>query len=186
MSIRTGRVGRRGFLGRALLVGGTGALGTVVGSAGTTAAAQAAPPPPPPRDLVRLGLLGEGWHVLGDAGALPEPGATPLTAGTLTGERGSAVGEFRSARLGNTALLHQFEFPDGTVFGLGQGGLSEADFAVVGGTGHYAGMTGAYTARQQPSELGGAGIATFELSIGFASTSPSVLRALTSSSSAGS
>lgn len=182
MGVRTSRVGRRGFLGRALLLGGTGALGSVVagtvGTGGTADAAEAQSP----RNFARLTLLGAGWHVLGDAGSLPQAGATPLTAGTLTCPSGTVLGEFRSGRLNGATLLHQFELTDGTLFGLGQGTLSDADFAMVGGTGRYAGTTGAYAVRQHPSELGGAGTATFELSITLASTPSSVLGALISSS----
>jgi hypothetical protein len=128
-------------------------------------------------------LLGEGWHVLGDAGTAPQPGVIPLTAGTLADTAGLALGDFRSARLGTATLLHTLEFSDGTVFGLGHGGLADADFAIIGGTGQYASATGGYTARQHPTELGGAGTATFDLSIASTSTRHSVLGTLISSSS---
>ena len=45
--------------------------------------------------------------------------------------------------------------------GSGTAGALEGSFAVLGGTGRYAGMQGTYLARQGHEELGGDGAAKF-------------------------
>jgi hypothetical protein len=78
------------------------------------------------------------------------------------------LGTFRAAAipgLGAAFLLHTFDLEDGTILGIGASRLDEADFAIVGGTGRYAGATGTYSAQQSPRETGGDGTARFTLDI---------------------
>lgn len=63
---------------------------------------------------------------------------------------------------------HTFAFADGTLVGSGTAtrDLGTLDsFAIVGGTGRYAGATGTYTARQGPLELGGDGTAEYHINL---------------------
>jgi hypothetical protein len=60
--------------------------------------------------------------------------------------------------------LHTFVFSDGTIVGSGVASAaseSEGHFAIVGGTGRYLGVRGAYVAKQRHLELGGDGTASF-------------------------
>lgn len=101
------------------------------------------------------------------AGRLPEPGSVPSTTGSLVLD-GQVVGAFTSAGVpgsGGRFVLHSFELGLGTILGMGSGGLDDGVFAVVGGTGRYAGARGSYTARQSPSNLGGDGTAEFVLDL---------------------
>ena len=47
---------------------------------------------------------------------------------------------------------HTFELPDGTIVGAGTVGLLEGTFAVLGGTGRYAGARGTYLVRRLPGQ----------------------------------
>lgn len=113
-----------------------------------------------------LTLTGRGFRAtrLGaEPGQLPTEANVPATSGELVLERG-AVGRFASTVVpgsGGRFVLHSFDLGDGTLLGMGSGELSDGAFAVVGGTGRYAGATGAYTARQSPRDLGGDGSASF-------------------------
>ena len=91
---------------------------------------------------------------------------------------GTKVGEFFSTLfaldspfgltpMGATGLeYHSFNLSDGTILGLGTGaGDGESTFAIVGGTGRYAGARGTYIAHQRPRELGGNGTAEFRLTL---------------------
>jgi len=135
---------RRGFLGAAAL--GVGAGGALV-AAGPVQAAEAEP------HVLRI--TGSHWHWRKtDSGQ----GAT---AGDVVDDRGRP-GTFRSVPLGPGAHLHVFTFEAGSLLGLGSG-LETGAFALVGGTGAFAGWTGAYTCTQSPRELGGTGSATFTI-----------------------
>jgi len=46
--------------------------------------------------------------------------------------------------------VQRFTFADGTIIGMGSGSLDGEEYAVVGGTGRFAGAIGTYTARIRP------------------------------------
>ena len=52
--------------------------------------------------------------------------------------------------------LHTFELLDGTLVGTGTATLLEGTFAIVGGTGRYAGARGTYVVRRSDERRGGA------------------------------
>ena len=164
---------RGGALKRLLLVAG-GAVGA--GVAGNrlladeqdTAPAVAAPSRPEPRTLV---LHGRDWRFASpntQPGELPSLTDAGVPLGRLVDRQGREVGRFRAASLPTLAgalELHTFELDGGTILGIGTGGIHEKPFAIVGGTGHYAGASGTYVAKQSPRELGGDGTAEFTLTL---------------------
>lgn len=118
----------------------------------------------------RLVVSGTGWRatVVGAVpGVMPELGAVPSTTGTLVVD-GEQVGTFASASVpgsGGRFVLHSFDLGLGSLLGMGAGSLADGVFAVVGGTGRYAGAQGSYTAVQRPRNLGGDGTAEFVLDL---------------------
>jgi hypothetical protein len=135
---------------------------------------------PPPVEM--LTFRGRGWHIASRdvlKGKLPEGGERMLAYGELY-EAGSEVkaGDFAAtyfglpqpAAGGRLASLeqHVFNLPGGSIHGSGMtkpGLATEDEFAIVGGTGVYAGARGTYTLRQDHLEFGGDGTAeiTFRL-----------------------
>ena len=157
---------RRGLLGRA--------LGIAAGTLGVSAASATAASTP-----TTLLLYGRNAHLHSPA---KEPGVVPVKgerftgyAELLDGPNGRRVGHFITAFFavdspfaehGGSLELHTFTLNGGTIHGIGQtvaGGAAE--FTVIGGTGHYAGVHGSYVARTQPRELGGAGAAEFTFTL---------------------
>jgi hypothetical protein len=166
---------RRGLLQRGLVLLG-GALGIGAASGVGTAGAV---PAPPSRELT---LYGRGFHQHSPArrpGEVPRKGDRATTYGELLDRAGGAkIGEFTAAFLalgspfGASSFaaasleVHSFYLKDGTILGLGSAATAwEGAFAVVGGTGSYAGARGSYLARQRPRELGGDGTAEFHLTL---------------------
>jgi hypothetical protein len=168
------KASRRNLLRNGLLLLG-GALG--LGIAGARGAAVSGV------DLSRVTtfrLTGKQWHLFATdrrRGEIPVRGDSISTHGTLHGPDGSHVGEFYSAGLvlnhplgamglsaGNLEM-HTFLLKEGTIAGMGAAGPGESVFAVVGGTGRYAGASGSYVARQRPLELGGDGTAEFTVTL---------------------
>jgi len=168
---------RRTVLKRGLsLLGTTAAL-----AAGGQTAGGASPAPSIPLRSGQLVLHGLRWRVASrdlKRGELPPEGVRMLTRGELVDapSTGRKVGDFfatyyRLSTPGKVAHhepgsleLHTFIFADGTIVGSGvasAGANSEGHFAIVGGTGRYIGVTGAYVARQSHAELGGDGTAQF-------------------------
>ena len=147
---------RSGILGRALvLLGGLGAAG-----AGKLALDRS-------NSLV---LYGSNWR--GYDGQLPREGEHHTVRGDLhTVPTGAPIGEFFAAAIAfgdasHPALAerqetHTFKLHDGSIFGTGTAGGVDGSFAVLGGTGRYAGAQGTYVARQGHAELGGDGTAEF-------------------------
>jgi hypothetical protein len=123
-------------------------------------------------------LAGREWHLFAQnrlRGEPPQQGDQVAVYGELY-RTDAKVGEFYSsglqlgAPLGISDLaagameVHTFNLTDGTILGMGSSSAiigAESVFAIVGGTGRYAGATGSYTARQDPHELGGSGTADF-------------------------
>jgi hypothetical protein len=157
---------RRGVLGRGLLfLTGLAGLGAAAG--GRLSFSRSA------RDS--LVLYGRNWR---GSTRGRRPGELPLEGDRITVrgdllERpdGAPVGEFVAAafNLGGATHpaqserleLHTFKLADGAIFGTGIAGRLEGTFAILGGTGRYAGAQGVYVARQGHTELGGDGAAEF-------------------------
>jgi len=173
MDERTRGPSRRGFLARGAVLA-VGALGLGAGRVSVSSAATV-----PAQDLTLYGRL---FHLHAQG---RRPGVAPVKGERLTsyGElldrpNGTKVGEFSSAIFalgspfggmpaGATSLeYHSFNLYDGTIIGLGTGTAGdEGVFAIVGGTGRYAGARGTYVAHQHPRELGGNGSAEFRLTL---------------------
>jgi hypothetical protein len=161
---------RRGALTAAGLLGLK-----AVGPAAAPAAAQAA-------EATTLTLLGRNWCSYAHGkppGELPAKGDRMVASGDLHATSdGEKVGEFHAAlfhlgapgQVGPTGAgsleLHTIVLPEGSIIGTGTA-TPDADahdlFAVLGGTGRYAGVQGTYTLRQGYRELGGDGTAELTL-----------------------
>jgi hypothetical protein len=129
-----------------------------------------------------LTLYGRHWHTYASgkrAGELPARGDRLVASGDLhAAPDGEKVGEFHAAlfslgapsAVGPTGAgsleLHTIVLPEGSVIAAGTGS-PDADrddvFAVLGGTGRYAGARGTSVARQGYRELGGDGTAVLIL-----------------------
>ena len=75
-----------------------------------------------------------------------------LPYGALLNAKRAHVGSFHTAAFGATSgtmSMQTFELPDGTILGLGSGRLNSDTYVIVGGTGAYAGVAGAYVARPE-------------------------------------
>jgi hypothetical protein len=125
-----------------------------------------------------LTLYGRNWCSYGQtkpAGQLPARGDRLVASGDLhAAPGGDKVGEFHAVvfHLGapgqvgpagaGSLELHTFLLPDGSIIGAGTA-TPDSDrhdaFAVIGGTGRYAGARGTYVVRQGYRELGGDGTA---------------------------
>ena len=144
--------------------------------ASATAASEAA---------VELRLYGRNWHVQGEGPrarwARPERGQRQVVFGELLDgpgdSTGAKVGEFYAtctcvnAPFGAGPLAaafvehHTLNLAEGTLTGMGTSQGEESTFAIVGGTGRYAGARGSYVARQLPVELGGDGTAELVVTV---------------------
>jgi hypothetical protein len=163
---------RRNLLGRlALLAGGAFGAG-IAGKAVVDAAGSEGHVTVPTRRRVgrTLELRGVDWRLTVPGtrpGTLPPADAVPVPSGRIVVGR-RELGTFRAAAipgLGAAFQLHTFDLQDGTILGIGASRLDDADFAIVGGTGSYAGATGTYRARQSPRNAGGDGTAEFMLNL---------------------
>lgn len=105
---------------------------------------------------------GSDWRMVRASapGRTPDRDAATHTEGTVTAASGT--GTFRSVPLGGGAHLHLFTFDDGMLIGLGRG-LSNGAYAIVGGTGRFAGLSGAYVAEQVPATTRTEGSALFTI-----------------------
>jgi len=153
---------RRGILGRGLmLLTGAAGLGAAGGRFAFGRGRQDS-----------LVLYGRNWRSDRRVGDLPHDGERISVRGDLSARPGGeAVGEFFAAAfaLGGAAHpaqserleLHTFKLKDGALFGTGTAGQREGAFAIVGGTGRYAGAQGTYVARQDHGDVAGSGTAEF-------------------------
>ena len=129
-------------------------------------------------------LYGRHWHLHSQnrkRGEALAGGDQIATYGELlSGPHGTKVGEFYASGLHLRAPLspsqfsaadvevHTFNLLEGTIVGMGTTGAAlgqENIYAVVGGTGRYAGARGSYTARQHHQERGGDGTAAFTFTL---------------------
>jgi len=152
----------------ALLAGGALGAGVAVRSAGGDDVAAAAPTLT--KATSTLTLYGRDWrlHRPGVAfGKLPTSSDPALPSGRIVDARERELGSFRAAALPGAGAfhLHTFELAEGTILGIGANRLDEGSYAIVGGTGRYAGASGTYTARQFLRELGGDGTAEFTVNL---------------------
>jgi hypothetical protein len=168
---------RRGLLKRCLAFVG-GGLG--VGLLGKEARAETKPAAGGTQQLT-MRLSGRSWQLYGTdhkTGRAPRTGERLTTFGELVDHAsGESTGEFHAAILataspfdhGQVATgsmeMHTFKLEDGTLIGMGTTAAGNESFAVVGGTGRYAGASGAYTAQQRPYDLGGDGSAEFDFTL---------------------
>ena len=151
---------RRKLLGgRAALVTGTlglGFLGKRVGQAepqprgaADSRVAVTAPSGAP----IELRLYGRDWHIQGE-------GPRALWARPERGQRQVVFGELLDGPLAAAFVEHHtLNLGEGTLTGLGTSQGEESAFAIVVGTGRYAGARGSDVARQLPVGLGGDGTA---------------------------
>jgi hypothetical protein len=171
------RQSRRSLLTRGLVLVG-GAVGVGAGTAAARPAQEAAGPKPLPETLT---LAGRNWS-LSTPERKPGERIRPGDHGTVTGElidpsSKQHRGSFYASRLafhsglGRTpeadaaVELHTFKLDDGTIMGMGSAFPGETVYAIVGGTGRYAGARGTYAAQQHLRELGGNGTAHFVLNL---------------------
>jgi hypothetical protein len=154
---------RRGALARGLAV-----LGGLIGLGASEAGAARA----------SASLVLYGRNVAGDSRgrSVPERGDRLTLRGELLDAHGRAIGELHGAVLtlrgpgardsdAERLELHTFELRDGTIVGSGTSGALEGEFAILGGTGRYAGARGTYVARHNRREHGGDGTAEFRLTL---------------------
>ncbi len=156
-----------------------GLLATV-GAAGAGVAAREGHAARPKNSRLNLTVHGRGWHasVPGKRrGQLPDRGQAFNVHGELVDRRGKAVGEFVASAVqidspfaGSALGLVSFEhhvlhLGDGAIFATGHSSAGEGAFAVVGGTGRYAGATGSYSASQSVHGLGGDGTAKLTIDV---------------------
>jgi hypothetical protein len=164
---------RKGFLRRGLFVA-VGALGLGAGRASASGTFTSLPR--------KLTFHGRHFHLHAPdrrAGVVPAKGERLTAYGELLDRPGGKkLGEFSSAlfALGSpfgvesataTSLeFHSFTLHDGTIIGLGTAvARGDSVYAIVGGTGRYAGARGTYVAHQRPREVGGNGTAEFRLTL---------------------
>ena len=77
--------------------------------------------------------------------------------GQLQDSAGSHVGSFSGGTLPGSdghIAFQRFTLADGTLIGMGSGRLDDEEYAVVGGTGRYAGAAGSYRTQIRPGAHG--------------------------------
>ncbi|HEY2706152.1 MAG TPA: hypothetical protein VGL20_20920 [Candidatus Dormibacteraeota bacterium] len=175
---------RRGALksGVALLAGAVGL--EVVGRARDGAAAELALPlpavPPAASTVVLHARRLRAVPVGGRPGMPVEHGARLTLLADLVDAGGAVVGSLTGVSHCTVAPLSSDDWPvgaiethtlslrDGTILGMGTApavAWGTGAFAVVGGTGRYAGATGSYVAEQQNDAAGGRGCARYTLTL---------------------
>jgi hypothetical protein len=154
----SGRISRRGLLSRlGLAAGAVGVTGSVVAqSAGA-------------KTRVPRVVHGADWRVVWPdvkPGEKHPVGATRLPRGKLVDTGGARLGSFESSVMstsGKGRHMHHLEFDDGTITAVGPATFDDATYAVVGGTGRFAGASGSYHLVQRPAASGGSATFTFDV-----------------------
>ena len=162
---------RGGALKRIALLAGGAAGGIVGGRALAGRAEPAAVPAPatPTATPVDLVLYGRQWRLgshTTEHGKAPRPDEPRTPKGVIVDGAGKDLGTFKAANVlgfAGALQLQTFDLVDGTIVGVGAGGVHESPFAIIGGTGRYLGASGTYVGKQSPRELGGDGTAEFKL-----------------------
>jgi len=154
---------RRGALGRGL-VGLAGLVG--LGAAKAAGGQGHAPLVLYARNLeggssAARSLVQRGDRLTLRADLLDRPDGEPV--GELHGAAFALQGAGARSEGAERLELHTFKLGDGTILGSGMSGALEGEFAILGGTGRYAGVQGTYVARLSRRELGGDGTAEFRL-----------------------
>lgn len=148
----------------------TGAVGAGVAAKAALPDAAPATAAAPRKSTRELTLYGRDWR-LHRPGAIPGKLPASTDAAVPTGRIVDAaerdLGRFSAAALPGLAAfhLHTFELAEGTLLGIGANKLDEGSYAIVGGTGRFAGASGTYTARHSLRELGGDGTAEFSVTL---------------------
>jgi len=91
------------------------------------------------------------------AGAMPDRSSMASPHGQLQDTTGAHIGSLSAGTLPGSdghIAFHRFHLADGTLIGMGSGRLEDEDYAVVGGTGRYAGAAGSYLTHLRPGEHG--------------------------------
>jgi len=152
------KVARRAFLVTAAVGAGTvGAMSLAGPASAAIEKPSHAPATKSAAQQLPTRLVGSDWRwVKLDSGHGRTTGAVRADDGTM--------GNFRSTPLDAGAHLHVISLTDGTLIAIGSG-LNDGAYAVLGGTGRYAGITGAYTATQSPLGRYGEGTSEFILAL---------------------
>ena len=167
-------VGRRSILKRGAL-GAASVAAVAVAAGAVTPARPAAQAAQSGSQTIRF--IGRGWHADTAKASLPGKGDRFAVYGELYEPGGSKAGEFYSSNVGVDSPfqvtgegvglfeIHTLSLAGGTIIGVGIGGGNERSYAIVGGTGKYAGARGSYLARQDTYGLGGDGKAELLLTL---------------------
>jgi hypothetical protein len=90
-------------------------------------------------------------------GTLPDFGSAMSPKGRLESPTGDQLGKFSSGILPGSdgqVAVQRFILSDGSLIGMGSGQLDGEEYAVVGGTGRFAGAIGSYTVTLQAGTSG--------------------------------
>jgi hypothetical protein len=162
---------RRALLGR---IGAAAGVAAVAGVAGTTAKGRSAVPSvrvEPLNPVIPGAISGADWRLIRPGvapGTLPPIGTPSLPVGHLVDAEGEHIGMFESSVMpgsGNGTHLHHLTFDDGTLSAVGPSTTADASFAVIGGTGRFAGVSGSYHLSQSPAPSGGTAEFTFAITV---------------------
>jgi hypothetical protein len=114
-------------------------------------------------------VYGADWRIVRPGvapGTMPPIGTPSLPHGRLVDADGADIGRFEASVMptsGNGINLHQLVFSDGTITAVGPATFDDATFAVIGGTGRYAGVSGTYDLHQEPAPSGGTALFTLDI-----------------------
>ncbi len=162
---------RRALLGR---VGAAAGVAAVTGVVGVSAKGRDVLPSvrvEPTEPVLPVMIRGAHWRLIRPGvapGTMPPIGTPSLPLGHLVDSDGVHVGMFESSVMpgsGSGTHLHHLTFDDGTLSAVGPSTTADASFAVIGGTGRFAGVSGSYHLSQSPAPSGGTAEFTFALTV---------------------